>query len=80
MSVTRIDEATIELRGICPLEDVEPLLRHLFAAPKSKVDWRACDFAHTAVVQVLLVAKAHVLGPPRGEFLRNMVDPLFSHL
>lgn len=78
MSVTRTNEATIELQGVCPLEDVEPLLRHLFAAPNSKVDWRACDFAHTAIVQVLLVARVPVLGPPRGEFLRNMVDPLFS--
>jgi hypothetical protein len=80
MTVNRIDEKTIELQGICPIEDTEVLLQCLLSTPQSTVDWRNCDFAHAAIVQVLLAAKVSLRGPPRGEFLRNMVDPLFSHV
>jgi hypothetical protein len=43
--------------------------------PGAVVDWRRCDAAHTAVIQVLLAARAQVLGPPRGEWLRSFVEP-----
>ncbi len=80
MTVRRTDAATIELRGICPIEDVEPLLDQLLGTPRPIVDWRECESAHAAIIQLLLVSGVSVRGQPRGEFLRNMVDSLFSHV
>jgi hypothetical protein len=76
MSVERIDDATIRLQGICPIEDAESLLQCLLAAPGAVVDWSGCDAAHTAVIQILLAAKPSLRGPPRGAFLCDVVAPL----
>jgi hypothetical protein len=73
MTVTLADAATITLAGACSIEDAEPLLQLLLANPQARVDWRACDHAHGAVVQILLIAKAEVLGPPRGAFLADFI-------
>jgi hypothetical protein len=80
MTVRRSDDATIELLGICPIEDVEPLLQQLLGSPQPIVDWRECESAHAAIIQLLLVAGVSMRGQPRGAFLRNMVDSLFSHV
>jgi hypothetical protein len=76
MTVRILDDATIDLAGACPAEDAEPLLRQLIERPGSTVDWRSCDEAHAAVVQVLLASAAPVRGPPRGQFLSRFVAPL----
>ena len=68
-------EGRIVLEGSCPHEEAETLLQHLIATPEAAVDLRACDFAHTAVVQVLLAYKPHLLGPPRGHAIRDWVYP-----
>lgn len=73
MSVWLKDDKVVVLDGDCPSEDAEPLLGHLLT-PGRTVDWRECDTAHTAVVQVLIAARASVLGPPRGSFLRLFVE------
>jgi hypothetical protein len=79
MTVRRLDDATITLEGACPIEDAERLTQHLLAEPGSTVDWRACDSAHTAVVQVLMASGAKLAGPPRGTFLANFVAPLIGN-
>lgn len=79
MTVRLPDPATIRLEGDCPAEDAETLLRHLLDAPGATVDWRDCDTAHTAVIQVLLAARARLHGPPRGAFLRGMVAAAMPH-
>jgi hypothetical protein len=76
MTVRVLDDATIELADACPAEDAEQLLRLLLERPGSTIDWRSCDDAHAAVVQVLLASAAPVRGPPRGEFLSRSVGPL----
>jgi hypothetical protein len=75
MTVTIATNGTIELEGNCPVEDAEELLQHLLATPNATVDWRACRSAHTAVIQVLLVARSVPLGPPIDRFLRDHVEP-----
>jgi hypothetical protein len=75
MTVTITPSGTIQLQGDCPVEDAEELLRHLLTTPAAAVDWRACQSAHTAVIQVLLVARSVPLGPPTGSFLRDFVAP-----
>jgi hypothetical protein len=75
MTVRVADDGTIMLEGNCPAEDAETVARMLLLDPAASVDWRACDNAHTAIVQVLLAARPAMVGPPRSVFLRNWVAP-----
>ena len=68
-------DGVIELVGRCPSEDAETLLQHLSTHPKAEVDWRECESAHTAVIQVLLAADLSPRGPPMNKFLADMVEP-----
>jgi hypothetical protein len=47
----------------------------LLTNPKARVDWRGCQSAHAAVVQVLLVSGRPLQGPPAGAFLRQFISP-----
>jgi hypothetical protein len=75
MTVRATDHGTIEMEGNCGAEDAEVLLRNLLSMPGAVVDWRLCDAAHTAVIQVLLASKAQTLGPPRSAWLQRFIDP-----
>jgi hypothetical protein len=70
----RAQDGAIRLEGDCPIDDAEALLRALSAAPGASVDWRDCDRAHTAVIQVLMAARPTLVGPPRGETLARWID------
>ena len=76
MSVQLSAAGVIELQGMCLSEDAEVLLQHLLAVPAAVVDWHACESAHTAVIQVLLLAKPTLRGVPTGAALRDWVHPL----
>ena len=78
MTIRVADDGAIMLEGKCPAEDAETIARMLLLDPAATVDWRACDHAHTAIVQVLLTARPVMLGPPRSLFLRNWVAPVLS--
>jgi hypothetical protein len=81
MTIRSSPEGTIVLEGSCPHEEAETLLRHLIGTPEASVDLRACDFAHTAVVQVLMVCKPKLLGPPpwNGPLRQWIYPQLISH-
>jgi hypothetical protein len=68
----------IALADDCPAEDAETLLQHLAAHPMAAIDWRACETAHSAVIQVLMAAKRPLQGPPAGAFLRDYVAPALA--
>jgi hypothetical protein len=72
------ERGDVALVGRCPSEDAEALLRHLCTHPKADVDWRECESAHTAVVQVLIAARLNPKGPPANSFLAAMVAPLLK--
>ena len=78
MTVVLHDANTIRLIGACPADDGEALLQHLLANPAAEVDWRGCESAHAAVIQVLLVAKRPPRGPPAGEFLYHFIGPVLA--
>jgi hypothetical protein len=78
MTLRRLDETTIALEGICSIDDAEPLLERLINEPYLRVDWRSCEQAHAALVQILLVARPALLGPPCGSFLQNFVAPAMA--
>ena len=73
MTVRIGDDGTIVLEGACPIDDAEPLLQHLLAHPGAAVDWRRCEHAHTAVLQVLMASGRRLVGPPGSVFLRGLV-------
>ena len=80
MTVALHDKNTIRLIGACPVEDGEALLQLLLENPMAQIDWRGCESAHTAVIQVLLVAERQLLGPPAGAFLRQFISPALARL
>ncbi|HEX4269408.1 MAG TPA: hypothetical protein VHY36_16085 [Steroidobacteraceae bacterium] len=68
----------IELIGACPSGDAEALLQLLLADPGATVDWRECQGAHTAVVQVLMAVRPKLLGPPADARLKDWVAPAIT--
>jgi hypothetical protein len=78
MTVRLTAQGEIVLEGSCSSEDAEILLQHLTTSPAAQVDWRACELAHTAVIQVLMAANPKLLGPPAGSGLRDWVYPILE--
>jgi hypothetical protein len=78
MSVRLAAHGAIMLEGACPVDDAETLRQLLLKKPTAPVDWRSCEYAHTAVVQVLLAAKPRVCGPAGAEFLEDWVATFLS--
>jgi hypothetical protein len=78
MTIRLSAEGDIELEGVCFSDEAEPLLQHLLATSNPTVNWRACEAAHTAVVQVLMTARPKLLGPPAGILLEKWVQPLLA--
>lgn len=79
MTVRTAAGGCIELCGTCPSADAEPLLQLLLADPGATVDWRDCQGAHTAVVQVLMAVKPKLLGPPADARLEDWVAPVIAN-
>ena len=75
MTIVLHDANTIRLIGTCPSDEGEVLLQHLLANPQAEVDWRGCESAHAAVIQVILVSRRPLRGPPAGPFLERLIDP-----
>lgn len=78
MTVVLHDANTIRLIGACPADDGEVLLQQLLANPAAEVDWRGCESAHAAVIQVLMVSNRPLRGPPAGEFLLRFIGPALA--
>lgn len=78
MTVQLNDQGDIVLSGRSTVSDAEELLRYLLQYRSAVVDWRECSSAHAAVVQVLLVARPKLQGPPSGSFLRDYVESLLT--
>jgi hypothetical protein len=80
MSVALAQDGAITLAGACASGEAETLLALLLAHPEAPLDWRRCEGAHAAIVQVLLAARRPARGPPAGPFLAKWVAPLFPQL
>jgi hypothetical protein len=72
MSV-RIAGDSVLLEGPCPAEDAETLLIALQEDRARTVDLAKAGRLHTAVVQILLAAKANLVGVPGDPFQRDHV-------
>ena len=78
MTVSVADDGVILIEGLCPIEDAEVLLRRLSERPQAKVDWSACEQAHTAVVQVLMAAHPQMIGFPTAMTLNEHIASAIS--
>jgi hypothetical protein len=78
MTIKVSPAGVIELTGVCASEEGEILLQHLLANPTNIVDWRGCDGAHTAVIQVLMAARRKIQGPPAAALLEKWVHPVLA--
>ena len=78
MTVRLSADGAIELDGICSIEDADVLQKHMLTTPGAVVDWRMCTYAHTAVIQILMAFKPVLRGPPAGDSLRLLIDPLIK--
>ena len=76
MTVRLGGDGKIELRGRCGVEDAEGLQGYLLAAPESTVEWGDCEHLHSAVLQVLLIARPRISGVPADAFLSMHIEPL----
>jgi hypothetical protein len=71
MSVRRLESGSIVLEDECPVEDAETLFQLLQATPEAPCDWTQCGRLHTAVLQVLLVARPALRGPCADSWLER---------
>ena len=78
MTVQFDEQGNIVLSGQLAASDAEEFLRSLLQNRSAVVDWRECSSAHAAVIQVLLVARPQLNGPPSGSFLRDYVEPMVT--
>ena len=78
MTVRLTADGTIMLEGICPVDDAEPLRQLLLMHADAQVDWRGCEQAHTAILQVMLVSKPKISGPAGAVFLQDWIFPILS--
>jgi hypothetical protein len=67
-------------KGVCTVEEAEPLLQWLQDQPRGKVKLKECTHLHTAILQVLLAANAAVTLPPQDpELARWLMPTLQNH-
>lgn len=64
--------------GACAVDEALPLAEWLETAGNARVDLAACAALHTALLQLLLVARPAVAAPPEDAFLRRWVAPLLA--
>jgi len=75
VTVRRDADGKIVLDGPCPVEDAELLCQFLQATPDATCDWTGCGRLHTAVVQVLMVARPAFVGPCGDPWVETWVAP-----
>jgi hypothetical protein len=78
MTVRQGDDGSIILEGRCPIEDTEVLLSLMQRDPGAQVVWEGCEFAHTAIIQLLMAARPVLRGAPKSPFLQRWIGPRLS--
>jgi hypothetical protein len=79
MTVRRSDSGVAMIEGACAVEDAEPLLRLLQANPTPAVDWTACSYLHTAVIQVILASRIVPIGRCGDAWVEQWLAPGLRH-
>jgi hypothetical protein len=69
---------TAYLGQVCPVEAAEELFAWLIVNPTRKVDARACQEMHTAVLQTLLLCRPKLTQLPESLFLQQALVTLVT--
>lgn len=65
-------------QNTCTVEEALPLLEFLNKAKAPKVDLAACTYLHTALLQLLLMARPRISAPPSDPVVARWVGPLLT--
>jgi hypothetical protein len=71
-------EETIQIDGVCGVDEAMPLLEFLQTHDAAQVDMRTCTHLHAAALQVLMVAAVRVAVLPEEEFLSRWLTPMLG--
>lgn len=71
-------EQRARLEGHCGVEEAESLHAWMLEQTAPEVDLSACEHLHTAVLQVLLVARPSLVVLPPGGFLGQHLGQLLA--
>lgn len=63
---------------VCTVEEALPLYEFLRGGETLQVDLAACTFLHTALLQLLLIARPMLVSPPTDPYLVRWVGPLLT--
>ncbi|MDQ5908060.1 MAG: hypothetical protein QG599_151 [Pseudomonadota bacterium] len=66
-------------KGVCTVEEAEPLLQWLQDQQRAKVKLKECTHLHTAILQVLMAAKVMVTLPPDDPDLARWLMPALKN-
>ena len=77
MSVS-LEDNVIRIAGRCGVEEAEPFLVLLQAAPGRVVDLSRADRLHTALLQIIMALRPPLLGECGDAFLRDWILPRLS--
>lgn len=69
----RFEKTTAFLENVCTVEEAETLLAWVRGRKRPKIDLKACEHLHTAILQVLLVVRPAVTAWPEDAELRRWV-------
>jgi len=77
------DEDTVQIDGVCGVEEALPLLEFLQHRGAARIDMRSCSHLHSAALQVLMATAASDTGArvtalPEEAFLRRWLTPLLG--
>ena len=65
------NDAVVKFEGHCRLEEASALFEWLEQTPAAKIDLTDCERIHTAILQILMVAKPELLASPANPFLKQ---------
>lgn len=71
-------EDTVEIDGVCGVEEAMPLLEFLQTHGDARIDMRTCTHLHSAALQVLMLVTSRVAVLPEEEFLSRWLTPMLG--
>ncbi|MBF0335898.1 MAG: hypothetical protein HQL40_20035 [Alphaproteobacteria bacterium] len=71
----RYEKTTAHFEGACLPDEALALIEWLNVRKSPKVDLRACEHLHAALLQVLLAARPRIVEPPADPFLARWAMP-----
>ncbi len=68
----------VRFEDVCTVEDAMPLIEHLRNTDAVEVDLADCAYLHTALLQLLLIARPRILAMPTDPFLGRWIAPMLA--